>query len=90
MPAIIIGLLPILAQIAEGVIHKDSVTKWIDLAVQAAQGVTPALDAINQLKAWQSSGYTPTNDELDAVYATSQGLHNQIQGTAIADPVKLS
>jgi hypothetical protein len=80
MPALIIGLLPILAQIAEGVINKGSVTKWIDLAVQAAQGVIPALDAISKLKSWADSGYTPTNDELDQVYADSQAVHGKIQG----------
>jgi hypothetical protein len=80
MPAIIMTLLPILAQIAEGVIGKPDVNKWIDLAVQAAQGVTPALDAMDKLKAWAASGYTPTNAELDAVYADSQAIHDKIQG----------
>jgi hypothetical protein len=77
--AVILALAQAGASVAQGLIKNDQINKWIELGKLAAQGVASAVAAIEQLTAWQKSGYAPTNAELDAVYADSVAAHDKVQ-----------
>lgn len=55
--------------------------KWFDLAEQAGQGVVGAIEAWQSVKAFEDSGHTPTDAELDDILEKSRALHDQIQAT---------
>lgn len=68
---------PLLKQLFSG----KKASMWVNVIEQAAQGVLGAVEAVQKLKMFQDTGYTPTDAELDAVLAESRSIHDQIQAT---------
>jgi hypothetical protein len=75
----IIALISLGGDIAAGLTDDKTAQKWIQLGKLAAEGVSSAVDAVQKLKEWAETGYVPTNDELDAVYADSVAAHQKVQ-----------
>lgn len=67
--------LPLLKQL----LGSGKLEKWFDIIEQAVAGIPKAIAAVKKLEDWQSSGYTPSNAELDALLDESTDLHDRIQ-----------
>jgi hypothetical protein len=75
----ILALVGLGTEIAKGLTTDQTAPKRNERGKLAAQGATRAADAIEKLKLWARTGYVPTNEELDQVFADSQKAHDDVQ-----------